>query len=153
MEDSVHRSPPSEEEKHGYFRGLPSRPILIARTSTDPWVMYENFHCVYKTLSVVRKHAVIDMWDSGPLYRDIIECLENVEMIGVDILRLGYEHLSKLDEDQESDKPVTMLISVKKDSIDPSNGLAIVLRCQGILRTYGLEDVEVEMKEAVLSLP
>lgn len=112
--------------------------------------MHEDSRCVYKTLDVVRKHAIKDIWNTGPLCKDIMECLENVEMIALDILRLGYEHLSTVDEDRESDKPVTMLISVKKDSTDPSNGLAIVLRCQEILRTYGLEDVEVEMREAIL---
>lgn len=35
--------PPSFEEQVGYYYGLPSRPKLVARSSTDPWVDKFNF--------------------------------------------------------------------------------------------------------------
>ncbi|KAI1065802.1 hypothetical protein LB507_000244 [Fusarium sp. FIESC RH6] len=134
--------PPSEDEKHYYYNGLPSRPVLVARTTTDQWVMYEDFHGVYKSLDVVREHAIKELWndESGPLRKQVIECLEGIEWVAIDILRLGLEQ----------DKPVTMFISVKKDSTDFNTGLDTVRRCQQILRTHQLGDVEVEMKEATL---
>ncbi|KZT23717.1 hypothetical protein NEOLEDRAFT_1136211 [Neolentinus lepideus HHB14362 ss-1] len=33
------RSPPSEMEARRYYTGLPSQPVLVARTSTTPWLM------------------------------------------------------------------------------------------------------------------
>ncbi|KAL4730125.1 hypothetical protein ACLX1H_002155 [Fusarium chlamydosporum] len=152
MDGSVDRLPPSEDEKDGYYYGLPSRPLLVARTSTEPWVersARSGFWPLYKKLEVVRGHAIKDMWndDEGPLRRDIINCLENVEWTAIDILRVGFE---PSETGEKFDKPVTMLISVEKDSANFTKALATVTKCQEILHKHGIVDVPVEMKESKL---
>jgi hypothetical protein len=106
MEGTVNMDPPSEDEKYYYYCGLPSRPIPVARTGTDPWMMHEAFHGVYKRPKVVQKHAIKGLWndESRPLRQQVIECLEGVEWVAIDILRLGYEKLYE-PKDQESDRP------------------------------------------------
>ncbi|RSL58731.1 hypothetical protein CEP54_007621 [Fusarium duplospermum] len=148
---------PSEEESQCYYFGLPGKPILVARSSSDmdPWtgLQTDQGWTRRKTLDPVgQDHPIVAPWNdaAGPLRRDILEALESLQWVAIDILRIGYQSVrGTLDESPSN--PVTVLVSVVPGSTSWIAGAAIVLRCREILRRHGIHDVEVEMKESIIS--
>ncbi|KAH7128949.1 hypothetical protein EDB81DRAFT_764100 [Dactylonectria macrodidyma] len=142
--------PPREEEQLGYYYGLPSRPKLVARSSTDPYKYNFDFSTQYpvgKLLSSVRQHPIADLWNTdGPLRREIVLALDGIQWTVIDVLRLGYQ--PRMTEELQLNHPVTLLISVKKDSTPWEQGHSVVVRCHEILQNYGISDVHCEMKES-----
>ncbi|KAH8649001.1 hypothetical protein BGZ61DRAFT_469636 [Ilyonectria robusta] len=144
-------APPSFEEQVSYYYGLPSRPKLVARSSTDPWVDKFDFATQFpvgKLLNPVGRHPIVGLWNTdGPLRRDIVLALDGVEWTVIDVLRLGYTRKMST-ETEEPEHPVTLLISVKTDSTPWEQGHAVVMQCREILQQHGISDVHCEMKEA-----
>ncbi|KAH6982194.1 hypothetical protein BKA56DRAFT_720531 [Ilyonectria sp. MPI-CAGE-AT-0026] len=142
---------PSFEEQVGYYYGLHSRPKLVARSSTDPWVSKFDFATQYpigKLLNPVGRHPIVGLWNTE-LQRDIVLALDGIQWNVIDVLRLGYERVLNTPEDAEQpEHPVTLLISVKEDSTPWEQGHAVVMRCREILQQHGISDVHCEMKEA-----
>ena len=58
-------SPPSPLEAKFYYTGLPSTPILVARTSTTPWEPPTGSKADYepKELRGIGNHPLMDAWD------------------------------------------------------------------------------------------
>ncbi|RSL74978.1 hypothetical protein CEP51_011297 [Fusarium floridanum] len=148
--------PPSEEEARGYYVGLPGKPRLVARSSSDmdPWTgpQTDLGWTLGKTLDPVGQHPIVALWNdsAGPLRRDILDALENIQWVAIDILRLGYQRV-KDTMDESPINPVTVLVSVEPGSTTWSTGVEVVLRCRRILRQHGIQDVQVEMKESTIS--
>ncbi|KAJ3459783.1 hypothetical protein MRS44_015856 [Fusarium solani] len=147
--------PPSEEEVKCYYVGLPGKPRLVARSSSDPWTgpQTDLGWTRGKTLDPVdQQHPIVALWNdsAGPLRRDFLEALDRIQWLAIDILRLGYQNVrGTLDESPIN--PVTVLVSVVPSSTTWNAGVNVVLRCRGILRRHGIHDVEVEMKESTIS--
>ncbi|KAL6409720.1 hypothetical protein AUP68_06109 [Ilyonectria robusta] len=94
---------PSFEEQEGYYYGLHSRPKLVARSSTDPWVDKFDFATQYpigKLLNPVGQHPIVGLW-STELRRDIVLALDGIQWNVIDVLRLGYERVLNTPEDAE----------------------------------------------------
>ncbi|WAO96787.1 Hypothetical protein NCS54_01447200 [Fusarium falciforme] len=151
---SIIPGPPSEEEVKCYYVGLPGKPKLVARSSSDPWTGPQiDFGWTRgKTLDPVGQHPIVAIWNNsaGPLRRDILEALKSTQWVAIDILRLGYQNV-KGTLDESPINPVTVLVSVVPGSTTWDAGVNVVLRCRGILRRHGIHDVEVEMKESMIS--
>lgn len=148
-ESSVARPlPPSDEERNGYFYGLPSRPRLVARTSTELWVFQQDQFPIHKRLRTVADHAVVDLWNNsdGPLRQEILAALDGIDWTAVDILRVGYER-DNTSSGRSFDSPVTLLISVKPDSTPFNKAYDTVTECLRILEQFLIFDMQVEMKE------
>jgi hypothetical protein len=153
----AHQSPakmtkrPLELERNVYYYGLPSQPILVARSSDSAWA--PRYHrgrgpeLIEKFLSNVGSHQIVDMWnDGGALRDDILDAISPLEWHSVDILRIGYEasdsfpilHLRR---------PVALFITVQPGSVRWMQAYPIALRCKQILQRAEIFDVDCEIKE------
>ncbi|EEU41586.1 uncharacterized protein NECHADRAFT_87804 [Fusarium vanettenii 77-13-4] len=148
-------SPPSDEEVRCYYVGLPGKPRLVARSSSDSWTgpQTDLGWTRGKTLDPVDpQHPIVALWNdsAGRLRQDFLEALDRIQWVAIDILRLGYQNVrGTLDETPLN--PVTVLVSVAPNTTTWNVGVDVVLRCRDILRQHGIHDVEVEMKESKIS--
>ncbi|KAF5648607.1 hypothetical protein F52700_923 [Fusarium sp. NRRL 52700] len=142
---------PSDRERDFYYHGLPSRPKLIARSSTAPWPQPYEF-VGNKKLSVATGHAIEQPWNDprGTIQSQVIAALTDVDWTAIDILRVGYEVNYNV-PGLASDGPVTILISVSPNSTPFYRAEAVIVSCKHILARFALDDVEVEVKESVVS--
>lgn len=118
------RDEPNEDEKHGYYYGIPSRPLLVARSNTQPWQShpFSSSWPSAKTLQAVeRSHPIAEAWCSG-LFRQIIEVLKNVSFTTIDVVRIGYLQDKEL-------PPVVLWIGVPNNSLSSRVGNEIVDAC------------------------
>ncbi|KAH7171509.1 hypothetical protein EDB81DRAFT_837954 [Dactylonectria macrodidyma] len=140
---------PTAEERDGYYYGLPSRPKLVARSSTDVWSHQHDGWSIGKNFGPVGHHAIAKPWNdsTSSLRRAIVQALEGIDWSTIDILRIGYERTHGF-TGEEFAQPVTLLISVQKDSTTWAQGLPVVMRCREILQLHGIPDVHCEMRES-----
>ncbi|KAI9155750.1 hypothetical protein HJFPF1_08339 [Paramyrothecium foliicola] len=141
---------PAEPDPLSYYYGLPSRPKLVATTS--PWIPRDpgrwgvGIWPVTKCLRPVLQHDIIEQWDrpGSKLRKQIIEFVDShsLQWRAIDILRIGYV---------DGPATVTMFISVHPASTSPDVGKTLVEECKSILHTYGIHDVECDMKESVVT--
>ena len=142
------QSPVSEEESYSYYAGFPSRPRLVARSSTPttPWKAPTGrwaYH-VRKELKAVGNHALNDIWEDtlAPLVLDILES-EKVKFTSVDVVRIG--------EVGEPSPPVILWIGVLPESLTPVDGLDVALQCKELLEKHDILDVDVELRESIVT--
>lgn len=143
--------PPSELEQERYYYGLPSQPKLIARSSISPWQFQQEEWPIRKMLRPVFKHKIVGLWNNstGPLRQDILAAVASLNWIALDVLRIGYDDVFA---SESTEHPITLFISVEKDSTSWPVGYGIVQRCRQILQQYDLADVHVDMKESSITL-
>ncbi|EMT72117.1 hypothetical protein FOC4_g10003970 [Fusarium odoratissimum] len=142
---------PSDRERRMYYCGLPSGPKLVARSSITPWFQPHEWP-KNKRLDVATGHKIQQLWNDpqGSLRKLIIGNLSGIDWTAIDILRVGYEDAYQ-DDDRLSQCPVTMLISITENSTSFRQAEATIIACKDILIRFGLNDVEVEMKESIVS--
>ncbi|KAF5257252.1 hypothetical protein FOXYS1_12230 [Fusarium oxysporum] len=143
---------PSDRERRMYYHGLPSRPRLVARSSTVPWSQPREWP-ERKKLDVATGHKIQQLWNDpqGSLRQLMIGTLSGVCWTAIDILRVGYESAYE-NTDRSSECPVTMLISVPQDSTSFRQAEAAIIACKDILIQFGLDDIQVEMKESIVTI-
>ncbi|KAK0214038.1 hypothetical protein IW262DRAFT_292361 [Armillaria fumosa] len=134
-------SSPSMEAKY-YYAGLPSSPILVARTSTSPWVMPKGLEAYHeqKQLYPVFNHKLNTLWD-GDLARKVHACLDELDVnwTSTDVVRIGRLPASA---------PVILWIGVVPKSLSGEDGSTVACRCREVLREFDITDVEVEIRES-----
>ena len=139
---------PSLEERQFYYSGLRGRPLLVARSSVEPWTRrFEDFHQVGKAVHPVGKHAIVELW-SEKLIPQLREKLANFAWQSLDLVRIGY-HSSNTEP--PTDFPVILWISVKPNSTDWNSGQQCIWKCMEILRAHSLLDVQCEIREGQLT--
>ncbi|KAJ9414973.1 hypothetical protein QL093DRAFT_2105520 [Fusarium oxysporum] len=126
---------PSDRERRMYYCGLPSGPKLVARSSITPWFQPHEWP-KNKRLDVATGHKIQQLWNDpqGSLRKLII---------GTSAASTG--------PPLTSCALVTMLISVTENSTSFRQAEATIIACKDILIRFGLNDVEVEMKESIVS--
>ena len=138
-------SPPSEMEAKNYYAGLPSRPILVARSSTTPWKPPTGPEADWelKELGPASSHALSKVWENG-LAREVITLLDSmkVKFTSIDIVRIGTA--------EEYPFPVILWIGVTPGSLSGEDGVVVVSKCRGLLEKNNITDVDVEIRESVL---
>lgn len=145
---------PSSDEQELYYFGLPSRPKLIARSSTTPWEpkmdrtdpLWPSLRT--KSLTPPGRHHLIPLWNdiNGDLRKDIIEALAGTEWHTIDLLRLGYN--SPNGEEPDGPQPITLLVSIEPAKVAWEEAHRVVMRCKAILEEHGISDVHCEMRES-----
>ncbi len=83
-------SPPSPLEAELYYAGLPSAPLLVARTSTTPWKAPTGPEAYRqpKELRPVGKHAITEVWkDLGPKVFSLLDSMK-VKWTSIDVIRI-----------------------------------------------------------------
>ncbi|UPK99345.1 hypothetical protein LCI18_010280 [Fusarium solani-melongenae] len=141
--------PPSPEEQRVYYFGLISRPRLVARSSTTPWVRkYDRESTLGKSIGLVgRNHPMIDLWidSTSPLRQNINAILRGIDWTALEFLRIGYDTTYWTRE--EFEQPVTLMITVRKDSTSWTHAYAVVMACRAVIVECGIHDVHVEVKQ------
>jgi len=136
---------PSAEESIGYYAGLPSHPALVARTGapwnapTGPWTCPAA-----KELRAVGNHALKNIWeDNLALKIHAVLDLMKVKWTSTDVVRIKPV--------KESFAPVVLWIGVIPASLSEDDGVVVVFKCRETLRENGITDVEVEIRESVVT--
>ncbi len=156
-EDAALPDPPSAEEQNRYYIGLPSKPRLVARSSTARWAAcpdpeYLNHidsgfgYAFPKLLLNVGPHPLTEIWDQqeNAVQEAVVEALAGLKWNTVDVLRIGYAYqYPKLEH-----FPVTLMVSVAHHSVSWQEAVAVAVRCRGILQQHGVLDVECEIRES-----
>ncbi|KAL0069091.1 hypothetical protein AAF712_003777 [Marasmius tenuissimus] len=144
------QSPVTEMEANFYYSGLPSRPRLIARSSTTPWEQPIGpwAYSERKELRIVGDHPVVTIW--APEGRDglslqVMEILNSkrVQWTALDVIRIA--------KVGEPSAPVIVWIGILPQSLSPPNGLDVALECKQVLVRNSITDVDVEIRETLVS--
>ncbi|KAL6303779.1 hypothetical protein BKA93DRAFT_898944 [Sparassis latifolia] len=139
-------SPPSEMEAKFYYAGLPSAPALVARTSTTPWEAPTGPEAYrkLKELRAVGNHALKEAWE-GNLALKLHALLDSmkVKWTSTDIVRIG--------NSGESSAPVILWIGVMPASLSGDDGAVVASKCRELLVEYDIVDVDVEIRESVVT--
>ncbi|KAF4595900.1 hypothetical protein GQ602_001513 [Ophiocordyceps camponoti-floridani] len=138
-------------ESRGYYRGLPSRPKLIARTDqlSRPWHVPAHEHDWHdKELDTISaSHPIVGKWNdegSHSLRQQVLDVLERnmIDWTAVDILQLrdrGECHV---------ECHVVLFVSVSASSTSGELGRTIANEVKLVLCYHKLDDVECEVKES-----
>ncbi|KAM0470378.1 hypothetical protein ACHAPX_009998 [Trichoderma viride] len=153
--------PPSDEERELYYYGLPSRPRLVARSSSssDPWVNPQmpgpttwrgSTSNMYPRLLRPAKGdpALHQQWNNAAssLRIQIMEAVNAVDWTAIDILSVGLEKPEE--PEPEAQYHNTLLVAVKPKSLPWSRGNTLALRCKAILEEHGFKDMHCEIRES-----
>jgi len=149
-------SPPCPLEAKSYYSGLPSEPLLVARSSTTPWhrPTGPEAYPEIKELRPVGNHAIKDVWDTvhddkkndnESLTKKVFALLDsmNVKWTSIDILRIGIAG--------ERFAPVILWMGVMPASLSASDGVVVACKCKDLLEEHGIDDVDVEIRESVVT--
>jgi hypothetical protein len=130
-----------------YYAGLPSAPVLVARTGTTPWEAPTGPEAYrkLKELRVVGNHApnLKEAWegDLAPKLRALLDSME-VKWTSIDIVRIGNAG--------ESSAPVVLWIGVIPASLSGNDGVVAVSKCRELLVEYDITNVDVEIRESIV---
>ncbi len=136
----------SAEEAKLYYYGLPSRPVLVARTTTTPWEMPTGpeVYLKPKELRVVGRHKIVDVWNDNMAGKVFAILDENkVQVTSIDLVRFGYYP-------GEPSGGVIVWIGVQPGSLSQEGGHDVAHQCKRVLSDNGLTDVDVEIRESIV---
>ncbi|KAJ7760921.1 hypothetical protein B0H16DRAFT_1719628 [Mycena metata] len=140
-------SSPSDFESALYYHGLPSNPRLVARTGA-PWYLPMGPWQIPKPkeLRPVGNHPLREVWEDNLAFK--IHALLNsldVEWTSTDVVRIA------VPEDSDSSPFVVLWIGVMPETLSRDEGVVVVSKCREVLLEYDLADVEVEIRESVVT--
>jgi hypothetical protein len=139
---------PSPLEAKNYYAGLPSAPILVARTSTTPWEVPTGpeAHTPCKELRILGNHVpgFAEAWEGGLAQKvqDLLESMD-VKWTSLDVVRIGFEG--------EHFAPVVLWIGVIPSSLSGEDGVVAASRCRDLLVESDFSDIDVEIRESVVT--
>ncbi|KZT04518.1 uncharacterized protein LAESUDRAFT_298724 [Laetiporus sulphureus 93-53] len=139
-------SPPSEKEAMFYYSGLPSGPRLVARTGTTPWKepTGPEAYRKLKELGPVGNHPLCEVWGDGLALKvhDLLDTMK-VKWTSIDVVRIK--------DVEESFAPVILWIGVLPASLSGEDGVVVASKCRELLVESGITDVDVEIRESVVT--
>jgi hypothetical protein len=134
--------PPGEEEQTFYYHGLPSRPKLVARSSSFLWQrQFRDEHEARKVLRNIGDHPIVDQYNDN-VVKDIIGVLGDLAWNSIDVLRIGFNF------EDPAKYPIILWVSVQPGSTTWDKGSQCAINCAAVLREYNVLDVECEIREA-----
>lgn len=144
IDNQMHPGQPTALEAEWYYCGIPSTPRLIARTGVAQFELRkgDTDPSPFKVICRVGAHEIAQLWNHGTLSSLIMDALSSIEWNTIDVVRIGYAKGDHF--------PVTLLVSVTPDSTGWPEGQAAVDRCEKVLHSQHLSDVNVEIKEGVV---
>ncbi|KAH9053062.1 hypothetical protein EDB87DRAFT_1676932 [Lactarius vividus] len=99
----------------------------------------------YRELRVVGEHEISGVWeDDLALKVHAILHAKGVDWSSTDVIRIRY-----IDDDDPSED--VLWIGVRRDSLSYKVGIDVALQCKGILLDYGINDVEVEIRQSKIT--
>lgn len=140
------RLPLSNMEANRYYNGLHSKAILVARTGTDIWKppTGPEPYLRRKELKTVGNHPLKAVWEDKLALQihNVLES-EGVKWTSTDVARIGFVG--------ESIAPVVIWIGVKPSTLSGKDGLAVAKKCKLLLTASKILDVEVEIRESIVT--
>ncbi|KAG8906990.1 hypothetical protein FRB99_005632, partial [Tulasnella sp. 403] len=138
--------PLSNEEATFYYAGMPSGPRLVARSGTTKWkppTGPEAYRKI-KELRPVGNHPLKKVWE-GNLALKLHALLDsmNVKWTSTDVVRTRIVG--------KSSAPVIVWIGVMPASLCGTDGVVVASKCQELLREYNIADVDIEIRESVVT--
>ena len=137
--------PPSFVESRCYYYGLPSRPILVARSSPDVWLepTGPEAYNLPKETHTIGLHPLREIWEAtvGPAMVDYLDSME-IKWTSLDPVRMGYA--------TDSSPPVIVWMGVVPGSLSAEEGIKVATHCKSILSAHDIDDVHVEIRESVV---
>ena len=137
---------PSSKEARFYYAGLPSSPVLVARTGTTRWKAPTGPEAYrkLKDLRVVGNHALKEVWEDNLALKlhALLDSME-VKWTSTDVVRIGNVG--------ESSAPVILWIGVMPASLSGHDGIVVAFKCRELLVEYDIADVDVEIRESVVT--
>jgi hypothetical protein len=128
-----------------YYAGLPSWPILVARTGAR-WKAPTGPEAYLKRrdLRVVGNHALKEVWEDDLALKlhALLDSME-VKWTSTDVVRIGIV--------RESSAPVILWIGVVPASLSGHDGAIVAFKCRELLVEYDIADVDVEIRESVVT--
>ena len=119
-------SPPLDKEATFYYSGLPSSPVLVARTSRNLWKepTGPEAYRVLKELRVVGEHMLNPLWEDelAPRLHNLLESME-VNWTSTDVVRIG------IVGEPESSAHVILWIGVVPSSLSGNDGIVVASKC------------------------
>lgn len=138
--------PASDFEAKHYYHGLPSRPVLVARTGNDTWKPPTGPEAYLrgKELRPVSNHPLNEVWESHLVVQlfNILDSKE-VKWTSIDVVRIGFA--------EDSVFPVVVWIGVMPGTLSREDGFAVANECKQVLVAKKIHDVEVEIRESVVT--
>ncbi|PUU74959.1 hypothetical protein B9Z19DRAFT_1132159 [Tuber borchii] len=135
--------PISDLEAKHYYHGLYSKPLLIARTGSNAWVVPSGPEAYLrpKELGAVTDAVLSEAWEGGLAF-GIHEILEAnaVRWTSTDVVRIGFVG--------ECAAPVVVWIGVIPDTLSHEDGQIAAKACKELLAVRNIHDIEVEIREA-----
>ncbi|KAF8957089.1 hypothetical protein BDZ97DRAFT_1670470 [Flammula alnicola] len=132
-----------------YYAGLPSTPVLVARTSPTPWKAPTGPEAYRKTkeLRPVGNHAALKaVWedDLAPKLHALLQSMK-VKWTSTDVVRIANAG------EPSAPAPVVLWIGVIPGSLKGDDGVGVAAKCRELLGEYGIADVDVEIRESVVT--
>ncbi|KAG9019614.1 hypothetical protein FRB90_012460 [Tulasnella sp. 427] len=142
-------SPPSDKEASFYYAGLPSRPRLVARTGTTQWREPTGVEAwsvsVVRELRAVGSHdALQEIWEDSlaPKVHALLDSMR-VKWTSIDVVRIPLS--------EEPSGPVILWIGVMPSSLSGHEGVDVAFKCRELLIQDGIVDVDVEIRDSVVT--
>ncbi|EUC59342.1 hypothetical protein RSOL_309370, partial [Rhizoctonia solani AG-3 Rhs1AP] len=134
---------PSRDERELYYYGIPSKPVLIARSSNDLWKLPTGpkAYLVPKECSPVGMHRLCEVWENHiipAMQAYLLE--EGVQYTSLDPVRVGTV--------SECSPPVIIWVGVIPDSLSAEQDIKVATHCRFILTDHTIDDVHVEIRES-----
>ena len=129
-----------------YYSGLPSGPVLVARTGATLWKAPTGpeAYRVIRELRAVGNHALKQVWEDDLALKlhTILNSME-VKWTSTDVVRIANEG--------ESSAPVILWIGVIPKSLSGDDGVIVASKCRELLVEFNITDVDVEIRESVVT--
>ena len=140
------RSAISDLEAKRYYYGLHGKPVLVARTGMNEWhpPTGPEAYLRPKTIRPAWQHKLQDLWEEelGPQIHHLMED-KGVRWTSTDVVRIGYA--------TEATAPMVIWIAVIPNSLSREEGEIVVVECKNLLVKSKIDDVEVEIRESMVT--
>ena len=141
--------PPSEKEAKLYYAGLPSKPLLVARTGA-PWKEPTGPEAYYQLkelhgLGTDGDHPIKQIWEAG-LASKVQGLLNSTKVKWTSLDIVSFENREDFPR-----PPPTLWIGVLPASLSGTDGVVVAYKCRDLLFEYGITDVNVEIRESVFT--
>lgn len=136
---------PSLEEAGLYYYGLPSRPRLVARTTTTPWAPLTGpeAYATAKELRPIGDHKDLKKawWHYG-IPQKLIDLLDTMEIkwTSIDAVRIACVG--------DAHAPAIIWLGVMHKSLSGEKGVKLAAKCKELLLEHGIQDVDCEIRES-----
>ena len=133
----------TEALSKAYYKGLPSKPPLIATTKPGPFEdpTGPEAYSVLKELRELGDHPLASAWDHG-----LVDRLCH----GLNTMRVNWTSIEALRivEVGESSGPAIVWIGVEFGALSFEEGSVVALNCRTFIDSYGVHDYHVEIRES-----